>query len=141
VPSQELIDRLAEADLAHRLAETRKVDADVGLVEDERALCRAKTRQVDARTAETEARTRLLTREEEKLAGEVAQQPQEEREREARIERDEASILKDLTWTLVPVTFVAIGLITGSIDAGHLVGHGYDLIGDKSWLAPTLIGR
>lgn len=140
-PSQALIDRLAEADLAHRLAETRKVDADVGLVEEDRAHRRAETREVDARTAEAEARTRLLARQEEKVAGEVAQQPQEKREREVRIERDEASILKDLTWTLVPMAFIAIGLITGSIDAGQLAGHGYDIVVNKFWLLPNSTGR
>jgi hypothetical protein len=140
-PSQALLDQLAEADLAHRLVETRKVEADVGLVEDKRAHRRAKTREVEARTAETKARARLLAREEEKVAGEVAQQPLEEREREVRIEREEVSILKALTWTLLPVAFIAAGLITGSIDARHLVGHGSDFIGDKSWLLPNLIGR
>jgi hypothetical protein len=76
----------------------------------------------------------LLTREEEKVAGEVAQQPLQKRERQVQIERDEASTLKDLTWTLVPLMFISLGLITGSIDASHLAGHGYDLIGNKFWL-------
>lgn len=140
-PSQTLLDQQVEADLAHRLAATRKVDADVGLVEDKRSHRRAETREAEARTKETEGRTRLLARQEEKVAGEVAQQPLEAREREARIARDETSILKDLTWTLVPVAFVVVGFITGSIEVSHLTGHGYDLIGNKFWLLPNLTGR
>ncbi len=140
-PSQELLDGLAEADLAHRLVETQKVEADVGLTEDKCEHRRAQTREADARTAETEARTRLLAREEEKVAGEIARQPQADREREARIERDEAATLRDLALTLSPFLVLAIGLITGSIDASHLAAHGYDLVGDQSWLLPNLIGR
>jgi hypothetical protein len=140
-PSQALIDQLAEADLAHRLAETRKVDAEVRLVEDDRRHRRAETREVEVRAAEGEARTSLIQRQEEKVAGEIAQQPLEAQEREARTARDEAATLRDLALTLSPFLVLAIGFITGSIDAGHLAGHGSDLIGDKLWLLPNLTGR
>lgn len=140
-PSQALIDRLAEADLAHRSAKTRKVDADVGLVEDDRRLRRVETREVEVRAAEGEARTSLIERQEEKVAGEIAQQPLEAREREARIARDEAATLRDLALTLSPFLVLAIGLIAGSIDASHLAGGGHDLLGNKLWLLPSLAGR
>jgi hypothetical protein len=76
----------------------------------------------------------LHARQEEKVAGEVAQQPSEEQERELRL------VLLWLGIFAGPL-FLAFGLIVGSIEPSHLATHGYDLVDESFWLLPTEIGR
>lgn len=120
-PRQELVDTLAEADLAHRLAETRDL-------EDKTA---RENRREEAEISFLEAQTRKVT-------GEVAQQPLEAEERRARIEESEARTAR--IWFLLLMTglLAAISLILGAVDSGALVGNGFDLLGEKVWVLPTL---
>lgn len=111
-PRPALVDALAEADLDHRRAETRDLEDKTG----------RENRREDAEIAFLEAQTQ-------KILGEVAQQPQEEDEREARIARNWLMLL------LTPL-LVAIGVIAGSIDPGALASSGNDLIDSKVWLLP-----
>lgn len=129
-PSQALIDRLAEAEIADQLAETRNRET--------------KTAS-DARRADAEIG--LIEIQRQKVAGEVSQQPLEERElvldikeRELGIDEREARLLLIWTGILAAPLLAAIGAIAGSIDSSHLVGHGYELIGDKFWLLMKLPG-
>jgi hypothetical protein len=107
-PRQELVDALAEAEIRDLEAKTTRED-----------------RREDAEIAFLEAQTR-------KIAGEVAQQPQEEEERETRI-------IRDWVLLLLPSLLFAISVITGAVDSGALVGNGFDLIGEKVWVLPRLL--
>lgn len=125
-PRQELIDAQAEADLVHRLAETRDLEAKTA----------REDRREDAEIAFLEAQTRKIT-------GEVAQQPLEEREREVRIQEGEARTEEIQARTvriwllnLLPPLLVALGVIIGSVDSGSLASSGYELLRGKTWLLP-----
>lgn len=115
-PRQELVDAQAEADLEHRRAETRDL-------EDKTA---RENRREEAEIAFLKAQTQ-------KIDGEVAQQPQEEAEREIRI-------IRDWVVLLLPSLLFAIGVISGSVDSGALASSEYDLLRDQVWLLAKLAG-
>ena len=88
------------------------------------------------RQAREEAETRKIELEAEKIAGEIAQQPQEAREREVRIQEGEARTARIWLLTLLPWLLLAIGFIAGSVDSGSLARSGYELLGGRAWLLP-----
>jgi hypothetical protein len=116
-PRQELADALAEADLNHRRAETRRLE-----VETEAQLRRI-PHEID-----------LLKLDKERAEGEIAKQPVEEDKTRAQIDAAEAQAFRDWTMTLVPWLIVALGLIFGALDPSiHSVG--IDVFSGKSaWL-------
>jgi len=100
----------AKLDVRRQLAETRKAEAEAGLVEDERRQRQAKARKTELENVEIEGRIR--------------QQPLEARKLEAETEREEATILRELSLTLALPSILALGYVLG---AGN---------GDNSWLLP-----
>jgi hypothetical protein len=129
-PRQDLVDALAEAELDHRRAETRALEAKTAREE----------RREDAEIVLLETQTG-------KIAGEIAQQPLEEEESRARIketkartEESEARTLRIWLLNLLPPLFVATGIIIGSVDSGSLASSGYELLRGKTWLLPRLTG-
>jgi len=102
--------RPADLDLRRQLAETRRAEAEAGLVEDER-----RHRQLEIRKTETEIA---------EVEGRIRQQPLEAREREARIESEEAGALKSLSFALTPPLILGLGYVLGVISD------------DSSWLLP-----
>ena len=91
-----------------RAAEARKAEAEAGLVEDERQRCQAETRGVELKAKETEGRIRL--------------QPLEAEDLRARIDREDAATLRDLTVVLSPWLIIALVTIVSAVNGGALVG-------------------
>jgi hypothetical protein len=127
-PRRELVDALAEADLNHRQAETRDLEAKTA----------REDRLEDAEIAFLEAQTR-------KIAGEVAQQPLEAEERRAGVEEKvartgeiQARTVRIWLLNLLPSLLLAIGVIIGSVDSGSLASSGFELFRGKTWLLPKL---
>lgn len=95
---------------------------------------RARVAREEAEAKRALAEAGRAEREDEKIAGEVAQQPGEERERELRIEEAEVRILRAWFWILGPPLALAIGLILG-LDAGSVTGAGEEFVLHKlTWL-------
>lgn len=117
-PRQELVEAQAEAALAHRRAETRDLEA--------------KTAENSRKAA---AEVALLETRQEKLAGEVAQQPLEAEERRARIEESEARTARIWLMVFLPPLLLAVSVVTGSLDCAHMTGNGLEIISQKFfWL-------
>jgi hypothetical protein len=103
-----------DLDLRRQLAETRKAEAEAAFAEDERRR-RNEQGQLDARKTELEIA---------EIEGRIRQQPLEAREREARIESEEVSALKDLSFVMAPPLILALGYVLGVVSD------------DSSWLLP-----
>lgn len=124
-PRPELVDAKAEADIAHRQAETRDLED--------------KTARENRREA---AEIRFLEAQTQKVTGEVAQQPLEAEERRARIKETEARTEESevrticiLSAVLVMPLLAAIPAIMGMVEPTHLAGSGLELISQKLfWL-------
>jgi uncharacterized membrane protein YdbT with pleckstrin-like domain len=102
-PRQELVDALAEADLALKRAQLRELEARTA---------------ADARRGDAEVE--LIEAQQEKVAGEIAERPQQARERQLRIERSEADLIRTWTLILVPLLLVALVTISGSFETTRL---------------------
>lgn len=120
-PRQELVDARAEAEIRDLEAKTAREDRREGA---EIAFLKAQTRKFD---------------------GEVAQQPQEEIEREARIKEikartgeSEARTFRIWLMLLMAPLLVATGIIVASVGSGDLASSGYDLLGREAWVLPKL---
>jgi hypothetical protein len=125
-PRPELVDAKAEADIAHRQAETRNLED--------------KTARENRREA---AEIRFLEAQTQKVAGEVAQQPLEAEERragieekKARTEEIQARAVRIWLLNLLPPLLIALGIIIGSVDSGSLASSGYKLLDNKVWVLP-----
>lgn len=90
--------------------------------------------------AKAEAEIAFLEAQTKKLEGEIAQQPQEERERESRIEETTARTVRIWLTVLALLMLLVSNLISGPLDPGPISSAGYDLLGHKVWVLPRQTG-
>lgn len=108
----------------------------------------ARRRQIQAAARNEEDRARLdaekgdleivrLRLENEKLAGEVAQQPQEAEERAARIAESESRTFRNWAVVLVPCLIYATSAVSSALGSAGPIPSDYELFGVKISIAQS----